>query len=239
MTDSSYYAPGGAGSGIVYDNPYVINVPDDAPLGYYSSKGYKDNFVGFYIPDFTYATSITFTKWMGITHYAILTKNYPVSGFDDGGGIRVWVYNSDADGRPMDLLHDLGTLAIPSTNPAVNPWELGVVEKTLDSTIYFSPNTTYWIVSSLGVNDGDDNYGVGPGAEVAFVQATGINELSNYPITSANTLVGAGAGALYIGAVQAVGGINATTSPASADDLYDGTEIAVSAPAILLKAFRD
>jgi hypothetical protein len=239
MTDSSYYAPGGAGSGITFDNPVVINVPNDAPLGYYSSKGYKDTFAGFYIPDICNATPITFDKWMGITHYAILTKNYPVSGFDDGGGIRVWVYNSDADGRPMDLLHDLGTLAIPSTNPAVNPWELGVVEKTLDSTIYFSPNQTYWIVSSLGVDDGDGNYGVGPGAELAFIQATGINELSNYPLKDYNLTAGASAGALYIGAVQAAGGINATTTPASAGALYTTTNIAGSAPAILLKAFRD
>ena len=77
MTDSSYYAPGGASSGNTFNNPVVINVPNDAPLGYYSSKGYKDNFVGFYIPDFCNATPITFSKWMGITHYAILTKNYP------------------------------------------------------------------------------------------------------------------------------------------------------------------
>lgn len=235
MTDSSYYSPFTSS----FDNPLVTNVPDGAPLGYYGSKGYKDNFQGFYIPDFCNATPITFTKTMWVTAFAILTKNYPASGFANGGGLRAWVYNSNANGLPMDLVADLGIAVIPSTNPAVNPWELGVIEHTLATGLLMNANTTYWIVSSVGVSDGAGGYGVGPGAEIAFVQDTGVNQLANYPLKDYNLLQGATAGALYIGAVQSVGGINATTTPASAGALYTTTNITGSAPAVLLKATID
>ena len=238
MTDSSYYAP----SNYTISNSELNNTTYVASAhgsGWYSSKGYKNNTFNFWATDLCQGTEITFDTGMWVTKFAVLTNNHPGSGFEDGGGVRAWIFASDTDGLPGAFVRDLGIAEVPTAETGEFPWQQTVTEKVLDTGLYLPPNEKFWIVSAAGLNDGEGGWTTGPGPDIAITTDAGLGSGNNTPLNDGNIINGAGIGGYNFGTVAALGGINASTDPTDAGTLYTDLNASSGGFTILLYAVID
>jgi hypothetical protein len=221
------------------DKIFVPNSPLPS-FGLYGPKGDKSYLQNWWDPNNCLGFEIMFDKTMWIESIAVMVRNFPDPAWA-GGGVRVWLFNSDpVTGLPSTLNQELGLIEIPTTNPAPMPFMNAIITSgIIDGGVLLNANTKYYIVSSNGIVG--EGYGNGPGPDLYYVSQHYNATSNNIPYFDSNMLqFGSGDnGAFFFGTLNNAGGINLSEPPANAGQLSFELVPSQKAPLILLQGGID
>lgn len=205
---------------------------------WYTPKGNKNDAFNYFDPNNCAAFDLMFDTAMWFTEFGVIAKNFPAEGWT-GGGARVWVFNSDATGKPTTLYKELGILDIPAAGTAPFSFMASHISDTITGGLYLEANTRYWIATSTGTGPVEGTYGSGTGPDLYQVKGLSDAWANNIPSGDSNFYFGADNSSMFIGTLQAAGGINAVTNPTTAGTLYEDLNSTNGAICVVLKGGRD
>lgn len=227
------------GTSFVNSDVNKILVTPTVPNNFwYTPKGNKNDAFNYFDPNNCAAFDLMYDTDMYFTEFGVIAKNFPTTGWA-GGGARVWVFESDLTGKPTTLYKELGTLTIPVSGTAPMPFMASHISGAISGGLFLQANKRYWVATSTGTGTTPGSYGSGPGPDLYQVKGLSDAWASNIPSGDSNFWFGADNSSMFIGTLQAAGGINLTTPPADAGTLYTDLNSTNGAICVVLKGGRD